>query len=176
MRLKLYLLLPVLVLASSLLSACTSGPKEQAREWADRFPDEIGQWELDDDRTELSVENQSNYGYVTIAYSGDNDINDFTAYITINVFATESAARVSLEQQVLDWQVMGVEFDRLRIRGYVSERVDSAVLPGGQIAFYQLDEVLVTLRVVADESGLEMPEDDIEQLLITIFEIAANIE
>lgn len=158
-----------------LLTSCGASSKSRAKQWADRFPSVINsasmEWELDDDRTELTAENQSNYGYITLTYEGDDDIN---AYVTIIVYANENAADVALEDRLLDYQVQGARFERERVQG---TPFDVTSYVGGYLAVFQADETVVMLRIIAEDPATPLPsEDDIEVLLEIIADIADNID
>lgn len=164
------------------LVGCVGGPKADAAKIADRFPAEItveGEdeaervvvWEQEDDRTELSLEVQSNYGYITLEYVGDDATDDMTAYVTIVVYATQSAAKVELERDLLNWEVQGVRFDTVRAG---TNRYDLATFPGGQLAYLQNEATVFEVRVIADDVETEVPEVAIESIFDTIFEILEN--
>ncbi|GIW60603.1 MAG: hypothetical protein KatS3mg087_1669 [Patescibacteria group bacterium] len=159
------------------LTGCMGGPKADADKIADRFPTEItieeGDeqtviWELDDSRTELSLEVQSNYGYITLEYNGDGITEDMTAYVTIIVYANQSAANVALQRELLDWQVQGVRFDTVRVR---RNRYDLANFAGGQLAYLQDEATVFEVRIIADDPTAEIPEEAITSIFETIFQI-----
>lgn len=165
------------------LVGCTGGPKADADKIADRFPAEISVegedeaaerivvWEREDDRTELSLEVQSNYGYITLEYAGDDATDDMTAYITIMVYANTSAATVELQRNMLDWEVQGVRFDTERAG---RNAYDLATFPGGQLAYLQNEDTIFEVRVIADDVETEIPEVAMESIFETIFEISEN--
>ncbi|MCB9436608.1 MAG: hypothetical protein H6673_06365 [Anaerolineales bacterium] len=164
----------ILVLMTLVLAACGTSPKNRARQWAERFPEEVGSWELDTrNRTELSLENQSNYGYLTLIYEGQDDLRGTNAYLTIVSYATESAATVALEDEMLDWQVQGVRFETERLG---RDRFDIAVMTGGQLIIYHADETVLKLRIVPEEAGSEISSEAITPLLELIADIAKNID
>lgn len=170
------------------LAACGS-PKSKAQDWADRFPTTIGLWEQTK-RTELSYETQTNYGYITLEYQGQADRNSSTtiegykAYITIMVYANESAADVGLQEEILDWEVQGVRFES-------EQGMDVAILPTGYVAYLQEDATVVGVRIFPEtitepETALvallqETPsrlgvEVNIALLLDTVREVAQHVD
>lgn len=156
-----------------LLTACGTSPKNRARQWAERFPQEVGSWKLNTrSRTELSLENQSNYGYLTLIYEGQGSLRGTNAYVTIVSYATKSAADVALEDLMLDWQLYGTRFETERIG---RERFEVGTLLGGQLIIYQSNETLLKLRIIPEETGDEIPSDEVEPFLRLIIEIARNI-
>ncbi len=164
------------------LAACGPGPKAVARDWAERFPVAIGSYEQDDDWLELTPENQTNTGHITLTYEGDGD---HLIYISIDSYASATAAEVALSHRLREWELQGVRFERERIRG---EPIDVARTPGGYLAIYQGADSLVSLRFVPElpDAGDEdneddetstadaftLPEADIEAFLETIIAIA----
>lgn len=150
------------------LAACGASPKGKANEWANRFPPEIGNWELDDGRLELTAENQSNFGHVTLTYEGEEEA---VAFVSIDVFATETAAEVEFARRVRDWELLGVRFER-------EKSARTATTAGGYLGLFQEDDVILTLSVIpplvepeetsAEPSFAPLPTDDIALLLETI--------
>jgi hypothetical protein len=133
--------LPLIGLSLAIiLAACGSSPKGKAAELADRFPVEFGDWELNENRLELTAENQSNNGHVTLHYENGDDVR---VDISIDVYATSTAANVEMGERVRNWELMGVRFDRLRPAGY-----DVAMLPGGYLAYLQDAETIFTLSII----------------------------
>lgn len=164
----------LVLIALVVLVGCEGGPKADANRTADRFPLEILDpnadeptvvWEQDD-RTELSIEVQSNYGYVTLEYAGDDATDDMTAYITILVYANDSAAEVAFQRQTLDWQVQGVRFDTVRAG---RNRYDVATFPGGQLALMQNESTIFEVRIIADDLDAEIPDVALESIFEMIF-------
>jgi len=165
-----------------LLAACMSSPKQKAADWASRFPAEIAGFERNERQLlELTAENQSNYGHITMIYEGDDD---YLAYITVDVFATSTAANVELGTRMRDWTLRGVRFSRERIAG---EAFDVAMPPGGYLAFFQVRESIITLAItppleneeededVADGTLLPLPPaEEIEIFLETIVAVSKN--
>ena len=184
-------LLLVLILLALIVSACGGGPKADAKKLTDRFPVEvftiveepedentpaeepIRLWELSDDQTQLSIETQTNYGYSTIVYEGDNDLEDVKAYITVWVHANESAADVALEATLLDWQLQGVRFDSVR---FGRDSFDAGVIAGGQLYIYQAESKIIELRIIPEALGTEIPELASERLLETILLVLENVD
>lgn len=175
-------LLPLLLLGLVGLAGCVGGPKADADKTADRFPEIITIavpdedepvviWEQEEDRTELSLEVQSNIGYVALEYVGDNATEDMTAYITIVVYANESAAEVALQRDMLDWQVQGTRFDTVRDG---RNRYDLATFSGGQLAYLQSADTVFEVRVIAEDADTEIPEVAMETIFETIFQILEN--
>lgn len=163
-----------------LLAACGESPKAIADDWADRFPEEIGVWEQDGDRLELTAENQGSSGHITLsyAYDGEADI-EALAYLSIDVFATETAANVELGKWMRSHELDGYRFVRERLRG---TPVDVTTTAGGYIAYFQSDETVITLQVAPayeDEDAqtfYSLPTEDIEAFLETIIAIDDNRE
>lgn len=163
---RLVLLLIFLV---GMLAACRPDPKSKARDWANRFPEEIGNWEADDDRLELTPENASSFGHVTLTYEGEDDA---LAYISVDVYATETAANVALAEKVRNWQLQGVRFETERPGG---ERVDIATFPGGTLAYMQSKDTVITLMILPpDPAETEIPAEDVEALLNTMVDVVKN--
>lgn len=164
---KVFYHLPVFALMLLMIVAC-SGPKSEARDLVDRFPveilsepDDTGEtfvwWELSEDRTELSIETQTNYGQSTIVYEGDADqVEDMLAYITIFVHANESAADVALQDTLLDWQIQGARFESER---FGRDRFDFALLNGGLLAYYQSGTTLFEVRLIPEEPDFSFDND-----------------
>lgn len=168
----------ILVLAF-VLTACGDDPKSVAREWADRFPSEIGDWEKDDSRIELTSENQSNFGSVTVVYEGNGGLRNLSAHVTVLIYATTSAAAVTLNDRLLDWQLRGARFDtervNLRFEGTpCNARFEIATLNGGSLVFYQIDETLVMLRIIPEELETEIPTEAIEVFYPVIAQIGCT--
>ncbi len=176
-RVYRYALLALLIF----LAACGPSPKATARDWAERFPLEIGSYEQDDDWLELTPENQTNTGHITLTYEGDDDQ---LIYISIDTFATETAAEVRLSERLREWELLGARFERERISG---EPIDVARTPGGYLGIYHNARSLISLRYVPalpeDEENeteenapetpaFELPADDITAFLETLIAIA----
>lgn len=163
------LIAPLLLMM--LLVACGANPKSKAADWANRFPAEIGDFETDrDDRLELTLENPSPIGHVILPYENGDEVK---AYLTIEVYATETAADVEFSSQMRTWELQGVRFERERIDG---EPMDIAQTQGGYLAFFQWDETILTLAVIPPvlETGELLPQEDIDLFLETMVAIAKN--
>ncbi len=178
-RLVIFLLL----LVALLLSGCGAGPKEQAKKWAERFPEEIEStnmdWDLENRRTELTAESQASYGYITLTYEGDDDIN---AFVTIVVYANENAADVALDDEMLDYRLQGARFEehRIRLEQYKgndrNHDFNLAAFSGSLLAIYQVEETLFTVRFIAEDPTTPIPLEDVDSLLAVIAEIVVNID
>ncbi|KAB2905900.1 MAG: hypothetical protein F9K27_03975 [Anaerolineae bacterium] len=152
-----------------MLAGCRPDPKSKANDWARRFPEEIGTWEADNDRLELTPENASSFGHVTLTYEGDDDI---FAYLSVDVYATETAANVALGEKVRGWQLQGARFETDRRGG---ERVDIATFPGGTLAYMQSRDTVITLTIIPpDPAEVAIPQDEIEILIDTMVEVVRN--
>jgi|GEM_PF-7124805 len=171
----------VLCLLTGILAACGASPKSQAADWADRFPEAIGVWEYTEDRLELTAENQSSYGHLTLLYEYDGEADtEAITHITIDVLATESAADVEIADRMRTWELNGARFERERIGG---TPIDVATVTGGYLAYFQDDETIITLSVIpaiADEDTGELaplpPAEELEILLETVIAISENRE
>lgn len=164
------------------VAACGPSPKSKASDWAGRFPAEIGPFELDDDRLELTLENPAPQGHVTLEYEGPDDLR---LYISIDVFATEQTAEVELARWMRDWELGGVRFEDERVSG---EELHIATPPGGYLVYYPVKETVLSLQVlpapVESEDGAEantgaplftpLPMEDLELVLETMVGIAEN--
>lgn len=159
----------ILLLLPMVIVACDSGPKAKARDWADRFPDEIASWELDDE-IELTAENQAGFGHITRTYEGADDT---IAYLSIDVYATSTAADVALAQLIRQWELNGARFESQR---FGVDRLDFADTPGGRFTYTQVDETILTLTVIPEAPGTELNEDEIEVFWETIVEVIRNNE
>lgn len=186
-RIRLLLVFTIMAL---LVVAC-GGPKDEAKKLVNRFPAAINDlnredaqwwqspipiWELTDDRTVLSIETQSNYGYATISYEGNDerfDLEDITAYITVWVHANESAADVALESMLLDWQLQGLRFDSIR---FGASTFDAAALEGGNLYLHQNEDIVIEIRIIPEEIGKEIPEAAAERVLETILRVLRNAD
>lgn len=162
----------ICILLLVLLPACRPDPKSQAAEWAKRFPEEAGDWEADDDVLELTPENISNVGHVTLTYEGDEDS---FAYISVDVYATETAAEVALAEKLRNWQLQGARFEEFEFeaeRGtpLFNETIDIAAFPGGRLAYRQEKNTLFTLSVIPAEPS-EVPDEAFIPLLETIVRV-----
>ncbi len=172
--------LMILLVGMAVLVACGGGPKADAAKIAERFPSEIAieedsermvVWELEDNRTELSLEVQSNYGYITLQYTGDDATDDMTAYITIIVYANQSAATVELERSQLNWEVQGVRFDTVRAG---RNRYIQANFSGGQLAYLQNGATVFEVRIIADDVEAEIQDVAMESIFEIIFQIITS--
>lgn len=159
-RIGLFLLLVLLLVA-----ACRPNPKTKAADWAKRFPEEIGDWEADEDKLELTAENISNVGHVTITYEGEDDA---MAYVSIDVYATETAADVAMSEKLRNWQLQGIRFQEYEIENEESiakgEEISTAAFPGGKLAYRQEENAIVTLTVIPAEPA-EISDETIAPLL-----------
>ena len=169
----------VLIVLAGFAVGC-GGPKADARKWADRFPAEIMAeaedddaepvvwWEMTDDRTDLSIETQANYGYSTVIYEGTADaIEDVLAYITVVVYANESAANVAQEATMLDWSLQGIRFEAER---FGRDRFDFALMDGGLLGYYQMDATVFEVRIIPEDMPFELPEDAYKTIFQTILD------
>lgn len=152
-----------------LLTACGASPKNKAKDWANLFPVEIGNFEQQEDKLELTLENPSPNGHVTLIYENDDEI---LAYLRIDVYATETAAEVEWSQRFTQWELNGVRFQDDRFDGV---RVDFATLSGGFLAFAHAKDTIFSLQIIPpanedSETGelLPIPEEDINAFLETL--------
>ena len=137
------------------LAACGPSPKATSSALADRFPKTVGVWELDE-RIELSLENASSYGHITLIYEGSDERQ---AYITLDTYATENAADVQMVDFMREWALDGVRLERQQIG---RERVPAGLTQGGMVAYIQDDNIIVGISLVF---GLEDETSDIETIL-----------
>ena len=154
-----------------LLAACSAGPRGIAADWADRFPQQVEEWELAGTRLELTAENQSNNGHVTLTYENDDETQ---VHISIDVYATPTAAQVVLGERMRGWQLQGARFERIRPAGY-----DAVMLPGGYLAYLLERETIFTLAVIppqadSDSGAVVAPEETIEDFQKLISAVISN--
>jgi hypothetical protein len=155
------LLLTVLLL---LVAACRPSPQSRADEWAGYFPEEVSEWEADrDDDLTLNPEDFAGMGHVTITYEGDDDA---LAYVTIEAYATDTAADIALNDTLKDWQLMGIQFDRSSPPG---PRYYTGATPGGTLILLQQNETVFTLAFINGEEPI--PEAEVEVLLELLLQI-----
>ncbi len=152
-----YGLLMVLVL---LVAACGGSPKAKAREFAERLPEQIGEFRQEDNRVELTAEAIGSTGHVTVLYTQRNVAE---VYIVIDTFGTKSAADVALARRQRDLRLMGYEFDINR-RGSPTAQI--ADLSQGRIAIFQRDDMLIEIQYI--KLGDEVDEDSWEFFINTI--------
>lgn len=167
----------LLILLPIALVACRPDPKSEAADLAKKFPEEIGDWEADEDLLELTAENISNIGHVTIIYEGDDDA---FAYISIEVYATETAADVAIAEKLRNWQLQGARFAEFELEyeddnPLDGEEIERAVFPGGVLAYRQSENAVVTLTVIPAEPS-EIAEDALFPLLETVVGVVVNSE
>jgi hypothetical protein len=164
----------LLLALAVIVAACGSSPKNKARDWASLFPAEIGGFEQQEDRLELTLENPSPNGHVTLIYENDDEV---LAYLRVDVYATDTAADVEWSQRLTQWELSGVRFQDDRFDGV---RVDFATLEGGFLAFAQSRDAIFSLQLIppVDEEAeategaspplLALPEEDITAFLETL--------
>lgn len=172
MRNKLFLLF---VLAMPLMiTACESGPKAEARRYADRMPDRIGSFSLEEDETiELTAEAVGSSGHVTLVYEAD-DVG--TIYVSFDAYGTESAAEVASASRQRDWRLMGVAFETNRAPRYrVLSRADVADLPGGRLAIFDSETIIIEVQFIKDNAEATIADDDWTAALTAVRDVAESL-
>ena len=151
------LLLILIVLLSIAATACGPSPKTQATEFAERLPERVGLFRLDDRATiELTAEAVGNTGHITRKYELPNVAQ---VYIVIDVYGTGAAANVAWARRQRDLQLLGAVFtsdNQLRYKAYPAAQV--ADLPGGRLAILRNDKVVIEVQYLPAEAGTAIPD------------------
>lgn len=152
----------MIILASLALTACGPSPKARAKQYADRMPDEIGEFDKEDRRVELSAEAIDSIGHVTVWYS-HRSLGE--VYVVIDAYGTKSAADVAIARRERDWRLLGYEFDTDRKARLLTATV--ADLPQGRIGILQDNEVLIEIQYIRNGDE-ELDEASWDAFLATV--------
>ncbi|NDJ86679.1 MAG: hypothetical protein GYB66_12400 [Chloroflexi bacterium] len=144
-------------------AACDSGPKAKAREFADRFPETIGEFDRDDDRIELTAEAMGNTGHVTLTYE---QRNAGIVYVVIDTYGTETAAEVAMARRERELLLMGYEIDTDRQPRALTASV--VELPLGRVAIFERDEMIIEVQYLKEDSETAIDEASWEAFLDTV--------
>lgn len=169
----------ILILALS-LSACGGGPKSAAKHYAERFPEKLGIFRFEDNRTvELTVESVDNVGHITLEYSH----NAGALYIVIDTYSTESSTEVAYNRRMRDLQLMGVQFDSDRaVRYKVFSTIQTAEMPNGKLALFTKDTkqsnrtVIIEVQFIKDDPESELTDEEWEEVLTTIRDVGETFK
>ncbi len=168
---RVYGFIILLAIVPLFIAACGSSPKSQANKFAERMPEEIGDFELEpDDRIELTAESIGSTGHVTLRYTnGSSDV-----YVIIDVYGTEAAAEVAVERRYRDLRLLGYVFDADRApRSLTAQIVD---VPQGRVAIFERDEAIIELQYIKEEVDDALDEPSWELFLEQIRTIDSNLE
>lgn len=162
----------VLILGIPLLiTACGASPKSQAKQFAERMPEEIGDFELEaDDRIELTAESIGSTGHITLRYtSGDTEV-----FVVIDAYGTETAAKVAVERRYRDLRLLGYTFSTDRQPRMINAEVSD--LPQGRVAILERDKSIIEVQYLKEDAGDEIDETSWEAFLTIIRMIDQNLE
>jgi hypothetical protein len=156
------------------LSACQGSPKAEAKKYADRMPDSMGVYRLEEDKTiELSNEAIGNTGHITLVYEA-NDIGEID--VVIESFGTESAAEVALAKRDRELRLMGMEFDSDRVPRYkIFPRADVATMPNGRLAIFSHKTVVIEVQFIKADPEAEITDEDWDAVLTAIREVGEKV-
>jgi hypothetical protein len=168
MRKSLFAL--TLLLIPVFLTACARGPKSKADDYAERMPEEIGSFKLDEDRTvKLSAEAIGNTGSIALMYES-GDVGE--VYVVIETYGTESAAEVALEKRMRDLRLYGADFSSDRVAKYkVFPRVDVTEMPNGRVAFFSYKAAVLEVQYIKAAPEATISEEDWDAILTAVREV-----
>lgn len=170
----------IIIIFSLSLSACGGGPKADASRYAERFPDRLGIFRLEDNRTvELSVESVDNVGHITLEYSNSAG----ALYIVIDTFSTESSTDVAYSRRMRDLELLGVQFERNQVVRYkMFKTIQTAEMPNGKLALFTKDTkqsnrtVIIEVQFIKDDPESELTDEEWEEVLTTIRDVGESFE
>ncbi len=168
----------IIIIFSLALSACGGGPKADAKHYAERFPDKIGIFRLEDNRTvELTVESVDNVGHITLEYSNSAG----ALYIVIDTFSTESSTEVAYSRRMRDLQLLGVQFERNQVVRYkMFKTIQTAEMPNGKLALFTKDTkqsnrtVIIEVEFIKDSPDSELTDEEWDEVLTTIRDVGES--
>ena len=154
-----------------LLSGCGASPKAEANQFAERMPEEIGAFELEpDDRIELTAESIGSTGHVTLHYTSRNSGEVF---VVIDVYGTETAAKVAVERRYRDLRLLGYSFETNRKPRALNAEITD--LPQGRIAVFERDKAVIEVQYLKDAPEEGIDEDSWELFLDSIRMVDQNL-
>ena len=170
----------IILILSLGLSACGGGPKSDAKRYAERFPEKIGIFSFEDNRTvELTVESVDNVGHMTLEYSNSTG----ALYIVIDTYSTESATEVAYSRRLRDLQLLGVTFERDQIVRYkMFKTIQTAEMPNGKLALFTKDtkesnrNVIIEVQFIKADPDSELTEEEWEDVLTTIRDVGESFD
>lgn len=170
----------LIILFSLVLSACNGGPKSDAKRYADRFPEKIGIFDFEDNRTvELTIESIDNVGHVTLEYSDSAG----ALYIVIDTYSTESATDVAYSRRMRDLELLGFAFERNQVIRYkVFKTIQTADAPNGKIAFLTKDTkesnrtIIIEVQYIKADPDSELTEEEWETILNTVRDVGESFK
>ena len=155
---RLFFLCLLLSSLSLLVAACSPSPKSQANKFAERMPERIGLlFSLNEDgKVELSAEAIGSTGHITLLYEARNLAQ---VYVVIDVYGTASTADVARQRRERDLRLLGAVFEtdrQPRFREYPAAQIST--LPGGKIAIFQNDQMVIEVQYIPIEAGAEIAD------------------
>ena len=170
----------IILILSLGLSACGGGPKSDAKKYAERFPEKIGIFRLEDNRTiELTIESVDNVGHVTLEYSNSAG----ALYIVIDTYSTESSTEVAYSRRMRDLQLLGVQFERDQVVRYkMFKTIQTAEMPNGKLALFTKDTkksnrtVIIEVQYIKDSPDSELTAEEWEEVLTTVRDVGESFE
>lgn len=163
----------ILFLMPFLVSACIGGPKSEANKYAERMPDTIGTFRLDDDPVELSAEAVSNTGHVTLNYEIRNSDN---LAVVFNTYGSDSATDVAYESRLRDLRLTGAEFSTDSVVRYKAlPRAEVAEMPGGRLAIFKGEKILIEVTYLKSEADSAISDEDWEAALNAVRDVAESL-
>ena len=147
-----------------LIAGCSGSPRERTKEFAKYLPEEVGEWERNDDETvELLASTVTNKGHITLFYEGPDDA---VAYIVIETHPSEDAAEVAITSRTRDLLMQGLTFDTDRKPPQASASV--AQHGRARYALFQEEEIVVEIDVLAAEEDTPVSDEAFNALLTAV--------
>ncbi len=145
-----------------LATACSSGPKSRADDIIAYLPDEIGEWELDD-TAKLLASTVSNKGHAILTYEGPDDA---LAYVVIEVFPSEDAARVAATDRERTWLLAGLELETDRAPRLAT--ADVAQAGRNRYALIHEADVVIEINTLAASDETPVSDEAFGELLASV--------
>lgn len=157
-------LLLLIVALGLIAAACGPSPRDRAKEFTTFLPEEIGEWELQDNQTaELLTSTVTTQGHVTLQYEGPNDA---LAYVVIDTYPTNDAADVAFTTRERELLLQGLTLDSDRSPQEATALVTQSEF--ARIALFNEEGMLVEINALADEDGELVSDEAFADLLAIV--------
>lgn len=167
MKRKSVLLLAVLiVILSGVLVACGASPKAHTDEFVKYLPGKVSGWQRDDKATvKLVSSTVTSKGHVSLLYNGPDGA---IAYVVVESHPSTDAAEVAISDRMRDLTMQGLVFSTKRDVNPKKAPAEIAQEGRARYAFFQVDEVVVEIDVLAADDQHLVSDDSFEQLLTSV--------
>lgn len=170
-RTRAILLIALVALAGTILTACGTSPRARADDFVEFLPARMGDWERDDEETvRLLASTIANRGHVTMVYDGADDA---LAYIVVEAHPGADAAEVAYVSRERELRLDGLALDRDRAPQKATATVGQTALV--RYALFQEETIVVEINAIAAGEDTPVSDEAFDELLTMVRNAYAKV-